>query len=1024
MTTTITQFPTSDLDSRRWFSRILAISFSLMAVLMSADRSIAQLATWTGNGDGVSYSDPANWSGGVVPINSGSSSFNVLVPDGTNINFNVSGSISGISFGTGGSINVSTGVNFNVNSVASLGSSIFANGANTSFTANGVGVALGNNVRTVANDGAVISTSATSYNRTTTGNLVVFHANGLNSQIQAMNMTSISNSASAGGSSGGGATTYLAENGGLIDLSNLSTISGGYRDNVWANETSNVFTMRTGGNINLDNLQTITGINFFNFEVPQFSFPSLTSVQGSTFTIPNGSVLNSPSLLEMSDSTINFVSGGSLNAPNLSKFTNSSVTLQTGVDFNTATLTEVNNSRFTILAGTSLTLGNSGFTRTLSGTTTAFRASGNGAVVHAPLMSAIANTAPTGGSSGGGTTTFIAENGGLLDFSAVTHIDGGRTDSVWGNTTRNVFTMTNSGVINFNSLQSVTEWNTFNIHIPTYSLPSLTSGSGVQFNLAVGTTFETPQLQILGGDLPSSATLPVFSSWQAGQLTSLNDTTLTINVGGALIAPNLITFRNSSVTIQPGAVFNSGTLTDIDNSRIAVQGGSVLSIGASTYTRSLNGNSTALMASGVGSLIDANSITTIGNTSSGITTFATDSGGVIRLMNLNSISGGSNIFSVSTGGKIEFGNIETITSNNQFLVNGPNSSINFQRLVLGEANNSSFQASNLGRIEVSGDLQHRHNLEANFNFDNGRIVFANTDIAEIEIAGENKGLSTNGLQNFGFQQLTIGNSLSPTTLVLADKFDNGNRIGNQKEVQYLLDVNGNGLVINSGSRLVLNGHEMFISNGQNSFFSARSLIQPGQVSAVYGAGFISLTGDVGQVMNGNFEGQIDVNALPLTWNPSIPASGGGVRVVNAPTPGNPNNKAVEIYAGSMVELAQQVSTFESPFLIEFEAWAQDSSGSLSLLLDDVLLGSWSYSELGNGEFLGFSVTVEDPALRGLIDTKLAFQWDANSGHRVWLDNISMTAVPEPGTGFVLLLASLLLPLRRRRGLVGKQLSDV
>jgi hypothetical protein len=140
-----------------------------------------------------------------------------------------------------------------------------------------------------------------------------------------------------------------------------------------------------------------------------------------------------------------------------------------------------------------------------------------------------------------------------------------------------------------------------------------------------------------------------------------------------------------------------------------------------------------------------------------------------------------------------------------------------------------------------------------------------------------------------------------------------------------------------------------------------------------------------------------------------------VKLVDAPTPGNPNNKAVEIYAGSIVEMTQQVSTLSGPFAIEFDAWGRNNSGTLSLLLDDILLGSWSYSELGNGNFLDFSVLVQNPALHGLIDAELAFRWDANTGHAVWLDNVQMiAAVPEPGVSCLLMLLGLWLPLQRRR----------
>jgi len=57
------------------------------------------VATWTGGGNGTSYSDPNNWNIGAVPINSGGTLYNVVVPNGQNINFDVAGSIRGQQLG-------------------------------------------------------------------------------------------------------------------------------------------------------------------------------------------------------------------------------------------------------------------------------------------------------------------------------------------------------------------------------------------------------------------------------------------------------------------------------------------------------------------------------------------------------------------------------------------------------------------------------------------------------------------------------------------------------------------------------------------------------------------------------------------------------------------------------------------------------------------------------------------------------------------------------------------------------------
>jgi hypothetical protein len=683
----------------------LGLSFSLMSILLFADRSIAQLATWTGNGDGVSYSDPANWSGGVVPINSGGSNFNVLVPNNANINFNVSGSISGISYGTGGSITVATGVNFNVNSIASLGSNITANGANTSFMANGVGVSLGN-ISTVASNGAHVSTSANNYT-VTDGGGTAFHANGIGTMVAASNMTTIANT---DGSIGiGREATFLAENGGVVDFSNVQSIDGGSGGQVLGHR--NIFSIRTGGMMHFDSLQTVSQYNIFNIEIGHYALPQLTTFQGSSLNISQGTSLDTPSLLEIADSTLSIPVGAELNASNLTSFRNSSLTLQPGVGFNSGTLAVVDNSRINVFGGSTITLGANSFNQTLHADTTAFSADGVGSQINAPQMTSIANT--NSSLLSGAAVSFIAQNNGVINFGNVQTIDGGSGGQVLGH--RNVFTIRTNGNINLNNLQSMTQRNIFNIEISSFSLPSLATSDSASFNLSVGTLLETPVLTSFTGGFGTSATIPIFATWNAEQLTTLNDTNLSLNVGGTLNAPNLTTLRNSTVTLQPGVGFNSGTLTDVDNSRISVLGGATIALGVSSFTQTLHADTTAFSANGVSSQINAPQMTSIANTNSSLlsgaaVSFIAQNSGVINFGNVQTIDGGSggqvlghrNVFAAVSGGRMEFGQVLNISERNLFTIDSPNSAISFKGLSLGGDNLTTFQGTNLGRLELSG----------------------------------------------------------------------------------------------------------------------------------------------------------------------------------------------------------------------------------------------------------------------------------------------------------------------------------
>ena len=262
---------------------------------------------------------------------------------------------------------------------------------------------------------------------------------------------------------------------------------------------------------------------------------------------------------------------------------------------------------------------------------------------------------------------------------------------------------------------------------------------------------------------------------------------------------------------------------------------------------------------GPGSLIDASSIQTITNANTWRQTYFTaENGGVLDFSGVQTIDGGGfhssgsairNNFSIASGGELRFGDV-VLQQNNSFSIDGNSSVLSFDGVAINSG--SIFVANNLATLASTGSIVHQHQTEGRFNFDGGRVLFDLEESVQFEIAGENRGLTTNGLNNFGFQQLMIGDGLHYTTLVVADEVNNGNRLNGLPEVLYLLDVNGEGLLIRSGSRLVLNGNDVFVSNGTNSFVSLRDMIAIGVISIPFDEGSVALTGEVGEVINGSF----------------------------------------------------------------------------------------------------------------------------------------------------------------------------
>ncbi len=149
----------------------------------------------------------------------------------------------------------------------------------------------------------------------------------------------------------------------------------------------------------------------------------------------------------------------------------------------------------------------------------------------------------------------------------------------------------------------------------------------------------------------------------------------------------------------------------------------------------------------------------------------------------------------------------------------------------------------------------------------------------------------------------------------------------------------------------------------------------------------ALTGAVNEVFNGDFEHGDFATGL-ATWNQRGP----GMVIPKTEF----STTVAEFTAGSPIEIYQHVSTLNSAFSVNFDALSLDASGTLSLLLDDVVLQSWTAAELAGTKMQSFSYLVDNPDDWGLIDVPLTFHWEANTGDRVYLDNIRLVnANPDP-----------------------------
>ncbi|MFW6155062.1 MAG: right-handed parallel beta-helix repeat-containing protein [Planctomycetota bacterium] len=99
--------------------------------------------------------------------------------------------------------------------------------------------------------------------------------------------------------------------------------------------------------------------------------------------------------------------------------------------------------------------------------------------------------------------------------------------------------------------------------------------------------------------------------------------------------------------------------------------------------------------------------------------------------------------------------------------------------------------------------------------------------------------------------------------------------------------------------------------------------------------------------------------------------------------------AARLSVSSPVTLYQTVSTPDTAFDLMFDCWFPETSGSLDVLLDSVVVGSVPAPDSVQAEYETFRVRVDDPALLGLDGAVLAFSLDGPSGSQMLVSNIAV-----------------------------------
>ncbi len=185
-------------------------------------------------------------------------------------------------------------------------------------------------------------------------------------------------------------------------------------------------------------------------------------------------------------------------------------------------------------------------------------------------------------------------------------------------------------------------------------------------------------------------------------------------------------------------------------------------------------------------------------------------------------------------------------------------------------------------------------------------------------------------------------------------------------------------------------------------------INPSTAGAEFEFAFALDVDAPGEIINGFFEAENPITGDIFGWT----KTGAGTSQLQEIG----NEVFVEFVTGSPAGLLQNVDTLSDAFLISFDYQFLDTSGTLELLLDgQSLLTLPAPSTLATG-FQTASILVNSPSLLGQLNAPLEIIFDGpTSGLTAYVDNLSLSAIPEPASlVFTLIGTFAMLSIRNRR----------
>jgi len=262
-----------------------------------------------------------------------------------------------------------------------------------------------NGSRISVRDGLSYAVAATTYTFSS-GSGTLFLASGANTYLDLRSLTSVSVS-----STSTGFKDITAENGGVVDLSNVVTVTG-----PGSGGDLRIF-VRPNSDIRFNRLRTLTGRSVWVVST-NFTLPSLESAGNAIFEPQIFARIHMPALTALNQCELRIQDGGTIEAPQLRTFTNSFMELNPTRFLIAPAFTNIDGSRIHLTGGRAYAVAAPSYTFS-SGSGILFRA--KDADTYLDLRSLENLTVSSTSTS---SKDIIAESSGVIDLSNVTTITG------------------------------------------------------------------------------------------------------------------------------------------------------------------------------------------------------------------------------------------------------------------------------------------------------------------------------------------------------------------------------------------------------------------------------------------------------------------------------------------------------------------------------------------------------------------------------------------------------------------------